>query len=602
MPKIHRLSQEEAQKIAAGEVVERPANVVKELLENSIDAEATDITLYIEDGGKELIRIVDNGTGMSKEDAYLCIEHHATSKLRSVNDLSHLKTFGFRGEALSSISSVSTMVLVTKDESSPAALSLRIEGGTIKEEKLAALARGTDISIRNLFYNVPARAKFLKSKETEWRAIIQLFQAIALAHPQISFKLFHNDRLLYAAPRADTIQERLDQVFEPAQKNTILVSEHTDTSTGLKVVAAFTSPDYTRFDRSQIFCFVNTRWVKNFKLGQALIKGFQGMLQPQRYPAGALFITIDPNEVDINIHPRKEEVQFLHPRIVTDLIEQLVKETLESAQEALFTPALSIPSLRRDFKSTLSLEQTPLPKFINATPLTEVATPISATSQDAFVKAVAPYFEEEKTAPTPLNFIPELQYRLLGQVHMTYIVAEIESSIVYIDQHAAHERIVYERLKAQFDEVVRVRLLFPQVIPLTRGDLDLLEPHLPLLESFGIGAQRSGDAEIVIHETPLFAKNHSLGDCIKQAIAALHEYSYLSEDELKKSIREKIHAHISCKTAIKAGDKLTDEMMHSLIGELYTCEHKLTCPHGRPTLWEMKQSELEKKFKRDYRS
>ncbi len=606
MPKIHKLAPEEAKKVAAGEVAERPANVVKELVENSLDAGATEVSIFIKDGGRTLIRIIDNGSGMSKEDAYLCIEHHATSKITSVADLATITTFGFRGEALSSISAVSKMTLSTKEADQEVGTSLTIKGGAITDESVKALKTGTDISIADLFYNVPARQKFLKSKETEWRAIVQLFHAFCLSYKDVTFKLSHNDRQIYTIPKADSLEDRISQIFEPALKKTILLSEAKQDKMNLSLTVACSPPDYTRFDRSQIFCFVNNRWVKNYKLAQSLIKGYQGMLPPQRYPAGVLFITLDSEYVDINIHPRKEEVQFLHPRIIQSLIEQTVKAKLEEVQQSLFRPA--------QLAYTNQPQERPVPQPIIQEPVKELAAlPFmmqpeappkelpTPEHQDAFLKAVTPYFSEEPKHEQQQLIVSDIDYRLIGQVHTTYILIEIECSLGYIDQHAAHERIVYERLKSQFEEIARVQLLFPQTVQLSKEDLDLLEKHLDLLKEFGITAKRNSDTELVISETPLFVKNQSLDDCIKQAVAVLHEHQYLDKKELQKIIQERIHALLSCKTAVKAGDELSHEEMHNLINELYSSKNKLTCPHGRPTIWELKTSELEKKFKRDYR-
>lgn len=610
MAKIHRLSAEEAQKIAAGEVAERPANVVKELLENALDAGATDISIYIEDGGKKLIRISDNGCGMSKEDAYLCIEHHATSKITTVNDLATIATFGFRGEALSSIAAVSHMTITTKESSSEAGLSLTIESGKPIQETIVATNTGTDIVVKDLFYNVPARQKFLKASETEWRAIVHLFQAMCLAHRQVSFKLFHNERSIYTIPKATTLEDRICQVFEPALKNKLLMCEAKEERMGLALHAAVSRSDYTRFDRSQIFCFVNNRWVKNYKLGQALIKAYQGMLQPNRYPAGVLFITLDAPYVDINIHPRKEEVQFLHPRIVTDLIEKTINGSLQHAQEQLFQPAKPLPqaSASREFTQPLpsQLCQQPVKEFsLHDSQKTSSRISPSSENQDAFIKAVTAYFSHDESPQiskdTNLTIVSDLQYRLISQILNTYILIEIDESLVYVDQHAAHERIVYERLRVQFEEIASVRLLFPQIVHLVKSDLDLLDPHLDMLQSFGIEAQRIAETELIINATPLFVKNQSLDDCIKQAVAVLHEHHYLDPNELRTIIKERVHALLSCKAAVKAGDELSDEAMHSIISELYNCDNKLTCPHGRPTVWELKTSDLEKKFKRDYR-
>jgi DNA mismatch repair protein MutL len=609
MAKIHRLAPEEAQKIAAGEVAERPANVLKELLENALDAGATDISVYIEDGGKKLIRISDNGCGMSREDAYLCIEHHATSKITSVHDLATLATFGFRGEALSSIAAVSKMTIATKEASAQAGTMLQIEQGSPIKETVHALNTGTDIAIRDLFYNVPARQKFLKSTETEWRAIVQLFQAMCLAHKHVSFKLFHQDRPVYTVPQAKTVEERISQIFEPALKHTLISAQGDEERTGLSVKVTATRPEYTRFDRSQIFCFVNHRWVKNYKLAQAFIKGYQGMMQPNRYPAGVLFITLEAPYVDINIHPRKEEVQFLHPRLVTDLIEKTVNDALQHSQEALFKPAYSLPKAALP-DASIQLPREPFCQSTTEQILDRAQhhTPQQVPSQenqDAFLKAVTAYFSHEEGPEVPketnLTIISDLHYRLIGQILHTYILIEIEESLVYIDQHAAHERVIYERLRTQSEEIARVRLLFPQVLPVLKTDLDLLEPHLELLQSFGIEAQRMSETELVITATPLFVKNQSLEDCVKQAIAVLHEHQYLDATDLQKIVHERIHALLSCKAAVKAGDELSSESMHSIISELYTCDNKLTCPHGRPTIWELKTSDLEKKFKRDYR-
>ncbi len=615
MPKIHKLAPEEAQKIAAGEVAERPANVVKELVENSLDAGATEISIVIEDGGRNLIRIIDNGCGMSKEDAYLCIEHHATSKITSVNDLATIGTFGFRGEALSSISAVSKMTLATKEANSDVGIALTIHGGEIINESVKSRTTGSDLAIADLFYNVPARQKFLKSKETEWRAIIQLFHAFCLSYKEVTFKLSHNERQIYTIPQAATLEDRISQVFEPALKRTILISSATHEKMNLSLTIACSPPEYTRYDRSQIFCFVNNRWVKNYKLAQSLIKGYQGMLPPAKYPAGVVFINLDAEFVDINIHPRKEEVQFLHPRIIESLIEQTTKGALEQAQQRLFKPAKPIVNQERQLTVRATTDQvlperviqepvkeiTPLPFIQQPEPLPK-ETP-TQEHQDAFLKAVTPYFGEEKTTSYEQQqlIVTDIDYRLIGQVHTTYILIEIEGSLVYIDQHAAHERIVYERLTSRFEEIARVQLLFPQTIMLSTTDLDLLEPHLDVLLEFGITAQRISETDLVISETPLFVKNQSLDDCIKQAIAALHEHQYLDKRELQQIIQKRIQALIACKTAVKAGDELSIDEMNNLINELYSCPNKLTCPHGRPTLWEFKTTELEKKFKRDYR-
>ncbi len=604
MPIIKQLPPHEAQKIAAGEVVERPANVVKELIENALDAGATALTIYLEEGGKKLIRVIDNGSGMSPEDAHLCILHHATSKIKTIHDLEQLRTFGFRGEALSSISSVSKMSLKTKEAASSLGIELEIEEGTTVKEASVAMNTGTDIAIRDLFYCVPARQKFLKTKETEWRTIVHLFHALCLSYQQVSFTLYHDDRLIFTVAATDSLKERISQLFEPALTKSVLLLDAHEERMNLTIKGAITH-QYTRFDRTHLYMFVNNRWVKNHKLGQALIRGFQNMLQPNRYPAGFLFITLDAPFVDINIHPRKEEVQFLHPRIIEELIQTTVQKTLESTM-----------TLGRTVKENVQANILPRPvvqekifhkQFNNAAAQPPEARSSSEKEEKDFLNALATFTpaHQEKTTETQTPLFttskPPLHYRLIGQFQLTYLVIESEEGLVLIDQHAAHERVIFERIKVSFDEITQVRLLFPQVISLTRSDVSLIEPYLELFQSFGIEAQRMSEQELVIVQTPIFLKNQSLEDCVKQAIGALHEYSYLGADELKKIMVERIHAQLSCKAAVKAGDELSMESMHQIIKDLHSTNNKLTCPHGRPTQWALTKSDIEKKFKRDYR-
>ena len=615
MAKIKQLPPHEAQKIAAGEVVERPANVVKELIENALDAGATEITLYLEDGGRKLIRIVDNGFGMSEEDARLSIKHHATSKITGIHDLEHIQTFGFRGEALSSIASVSRMTLATKQSTDITGITLEIQETNIIKESPNGMNPGTDIAIRDLFFNVPARQKFLKTKETEWRAIVHLFQALCLAYQNVSFKLYHDDRMVYALPATSQLKERVGQLFEPAFSKNMFSFDGNLDRMNVQITGIGTGPQYTRFDRSHIFVFVQRRWVKNHKLIQAFIKGYQGMLQPNRYPAGVLFIALDPQSVDINIHPRKEEVQFLHPRIIEDLIGEQVKKALENAQALV--PLSSVPKSRA-LSDSLQDNRNTRVELIRPAVFMKEQQPIVPLHVIEQSMPTPPESKNEDflSALTPFNRIPEggveeagthsirssepLSYRLIGQMKKTYIVIETGEGLVLIDQHAAHERILYERFRARFDDVARVRLLFPQIISLADADLALIEPYLPLFQTFGIEVQRL-EKEIVITETPVLLNNQSLEDSIKQAVSVLYEYEYLERDELKKIIHERIHASVSCKAAVKAGDELSVESMHEIIKDLSVTENRLTCPHGRPTRWELKIDEIEKRFKRDYR-
>ena len=483
----------------------------------------------------------------------------------------------------------------------------------IEQESIVATTRGTDIAVHDLFFNVPARKKFLKTKETEWRAIAHLYQALCLTYQDVSFKLYHDDRLIYNIPVVSSFLDRLAQLFDTMLTKNCLSIQSNQEHMKVSISGAITESSYARFDRSQIFMFVNKRWIKNHKLVQALIKGYQGMLPTQRYPAGFIFITLDPLFVDINIHPRKEEVQFLHPRIIEELIQTTVREKLEEKHALQLGAQKSSPikeparlyneppahTLGIHNPLTFSYDDEQKKSFLeilDATTFTQVRT--NDNEYGAFQIQNTDHnrsITQDQAAPAPLN------YRLIGQLHATYVLVETEDGLVLMDQHAAHERIIYERLRTHFDTIARVKLLFPQIIALSHADITLFEPYLEMLTDFGIEVQRLGDHEIAILETPVFLKNQSLDDLIKQAISVLHEYQYLEHAELKKIMHERVHASVSCKAAVKAGDELSIESMHELIKDLYASNNKLTCPHGRPTIWHVKSSEIQKKFKRDYR-
>lgn len=614
MARIKQLSNAEAQKIAAGEVVERPANVVKELIENALDAHATSISVYIKDGGKELIRIVDNGCGMSQEDAHLCFAHHATSKITSVDDLDSISTFGFRGEALSSICAVSKVTLITKETDAQHGTRLVLEQTQVIDESAVQAANGTDISIADLFYNVPARKKFLKTRDTEWRQILTLLHAFCLDYQSIHFKLYHDEKLVLNCPPVTDIMQRIAQLHEQ-QFTTHMIELQPKTSSGITISGALSNHHYYKYDRSSIFFFVNSRWVKNQKLGSALLKGYLNVLPAGRFPAAFIFITLDATHVDINIHPRKEEVQFLHPRMVEQLITQTAKEALErnlSAQfkkEVTIAPA-PISSFAQPHYQAAPSFYNPLPFAAKQQPVVffdhppfrdtpEIDLHVATKIDDAFAQAPQPAAsdfvrpEEQKLAVST-----EKNYELIGQYHKTYLLLEKEEGLYVIDQHAAHERILYEQFSSRFDEVAQINLLFPQVISLSKDDLALLEPHLGIMQQNGIAVEIFGENQIVVNATPVHLKNVNLQELVHQMVGWITEVSHLEPVQFGKAINERLHAQMACKAAIKAGDILTGEQMHQLIDDLEKTNNRFTCPHGRPTGWLLSLYEIEKKFKR----
>ncbi len=612
MNRIKQLSAQEAQKIAAGEVVERPANIVKELVENSLDAGATQISIYIEDGGKQLIRIVDNGCGMSVADAHMCIKHHTTSKISSVDDLTSITTFGFRGEALSSMSAVSKMQLITKDADSELGVCLSVENGAVAHEEAIACEQGTDLSIADLFYNVPARKKFLKTKETEWRHIVTLFEAFCLDYTNIHFKLFSEGKMLFNCPAIDSIEQRIVQLWEHSFAQHMITLKDI-TQQGVSVRGVISSHQYSRYDRNAIFFFVNSRWVKNYKLTQAALRGYLNVLQTGKFPALFLFITLDGAQVDINIHPRKEEVQFLHPRIVEQAVTQAIKATLEEHLSSHLKTDVRIASAHA--------ENRPIPTFNMALsssfaqPFKEApftAPPMSfssPTSAPLFIPTSVSHnalAEPSAGSQQSLNSAleqdePEITYRVVGQLSSTYILLEKPDGMVLIDQHAAHERILYELFAQRFADVATISLLFPIIMHLSSSDMRLIEPHLHLLEKSGIHVEIVGVNQLAIKSTPVNLKDANMQELIKEVVSWIYEYQQIDKDLFFKTINEKLHAQMACKAAVKAGDLLSIAQMQQLVADLEKTDNRFTCPHGRPTMWFVSTYEIEKKFKRNYR-
>jgi DNA mismatch repair protein MutL len=622
MPKIQKLPIHEAQKIAAGEVVERPANVVKELLENAIDANATKISIFIEEGGKKLIRVVDNGCGMGLEDAYLCFEHHATSKITCVNDLALITTFGFRGEALSSIASVSSIELITKEEDALEGIKLSLEAGVVQEYIAISTNAGTDISIHNLFYNIPARKKFLKADDTELRHIQQLFYASVLSHCHIHFKFIVDGREIFNCPPTVTLHERAQQIWEPAMTQNMVALQTHDRS---PIHGLISNHHYSRYDRNSVYFFVNLRWVKHQKLVSSLLKGYLNVLPPGRFPAGVIFITLDQEQLDVNIHPRKEEVQFLHPRIIEQELQKMVKKTLEEnlslqlKKSVTFSPAFEImtasrPDALQFTPMRFSQVNSPSPKTALEFPQDLSLVHIKVLDEDPFdvssFEAEASelgqaVFEQKGLEDISLQVekaavqLPiQENFTIIGQFNKTYILLEQDDGLVIIDQHAAHERILYELFSKRFESVATVKLLFPQVIPLNEEKIKILEPYLELMRSHGIGIEVWSQTELMIQSTPVHLKNQSLQDLVTHMLDWISTYEDLDKEQFFKVVNEKIHAQMACKAAVKAGDSLSSEQIHQLINDLYATPHRFSCPHGRPTCWNLTTYEIEKKFKR----
>lgn len=516
MPIIHKLSKEEAQKIAAGEVVERPASVIKELVENSIDAGATTITVAIRQGGKMLMSCTDNGCGMDTVDAYACIEPHATSKIKGVEDLYTLDTFGFRGEALASLAAVSALRITTKQKESAAGIQLLIQNNTVTQEKIVARETGTTIEVHNLFSTVPARLKFLKKDETEQRHIIHLFDALFLSHPAIHAKLMIDDGMHCNYPATKTLHERAQQIIASKTDASLLPVHYT--KNGILVEGAISTHQAHRFDKNGLFIFVNRRWVKNIGLTRAVMRAYTA-LPDGKFPITSLHITIDPALIDVNIHPRKEEVAFTHSAPIEQAITAALTATLENA---LSTHIQMPPYVKK--KTPLNLWQTALQQPI---------PPLHA-AQSTVIPPAQPFntAKQASAKPTPIEYqqplIPasaneETDTMILGQLDATYILATTPHGLTIIDQHAAHERILYEQFVSRFGTIDTVQLLFPELVQLSLDDYALIMAYQELLAQHGIVAEPFGTDTIRVTALPIFAKHISAQQLLTELGATLHE-------------------------------------------------------------------------------
>jgi len=603
MAKIKQLSAHEAQKIAAGQAVERPANVVKELLENALDAGADSICLYIEDGGKQLIRIVDNGCGMDQEDAQLCFAKHATSKIESVDELTSLTTFGFRGEALASIAAVSKVTLLTKQADAVEGLKVTAHEGAINVEP-AGCPQGTDIVVHNLFYNVPARAKFLKKRETETRHIIQAVQSMAFAYPHLHLQLYVDGKQLFNCPSQETMLQRTAQLWDASTAKHMMPIEATRSDKGISLCGAISNHQWFRYDRSGIFFLVNNRWVSNIGLSRALVKGYNNVIPSGRYPMAAISIMINPALIDVNTHPRKQEITFAHPRTIEQLIQDTVRKALEahvskqikkdvsfyqpsptvyqSAESISFTPA----SFASDVKDITAFEDMPLPE-----PRTVQSVSFAPTAEPAVIAS------QQETA-MPIIETPQELYTVIGQFAKTYILIEQEEGLYLVDQHAAHERILYEQFASRFEDIPTINLMFPQLINCSQDDRAIIEPHLDLFLQHGISIEPFSKEQLIIQSTPVHLKNAPLQEMILTAIGWIKELSHVDKEQFHKTIHDKLRAQMACKAAVKAGDVLSLSQMQELMKDLHTTPNRFSCPHGRPTGWMLSLHDIEKTFRR----
>ena len=677
MNRIRLLPEQVANQIAAGEVIERPASVVKELVENALDAQAAHLTVDVLAGGRGLVRVTDDGLGMSRDDALLCLERHATSKVRQAEDLFRITTMGFRGEALPSIASVSRFTLTTRerDSDSPEATQVIVHGGKILEVRSAGAPSGTSIEVRQLFFNLPARRKFLRSEETERAHIHHYLTLAALAHPHVAFTFTTDSRTIFQLPATPSatdpagqlaaLRERLralhgtdlklltldtqgtyEELRDPAEPES--ASQLSTPNSQLRLWGFIGAPGVSRGSRDDQHLFVNRRPIENRALNFALLEGYHTALMKGRYPVACLFLELDPAQVDVNIHPAKREVKFHHERAVRGFVTQAIRDTLlrfhsaepatsslapgradrpvghrvpfsgevpsaasapESAAQqrvpATSTPIQAPSAATPDFFPSLpgkpipdwpasAPKQTPLPmgwsgqqSAVSGEPLVPVTTGPDSAFRIPHSAFPAPH--------SPLLSVP---LRLVGVIGRLYVVLESDRGLVLMDQHAAHERILFEQMLDRLEaggEADSQRLLLPETVELSVRDVEFLRKQLPILSRLGVGLSEFGERTFLLEALPPFAKVPDarrfvleLVDALKAAGEGINALR-LGEDVIVKTV---------CRHAVKANDPLAGPELEQLVADLRRCRMPYTCPHGRPTLIEMSLKELEKKFGR----
>jgi len=579
--------------IAAGEVVERPAAVVKELAENAIDAGATRIEVNLRDGGRTLIQVMDDGCGMNQADLSLCVERHATSKLNA-GDLFNIHSFGFRGEALPSIGSVSRLTIVSKSRDEEMAWQLDVEGSVKGDLIPASHPGGTRVTVRDLFYATPARLKFLKSSGTELGHCADHLNRLAIAHPSVEFTLKDGTRTVFHYPLCKDLQERLKAVLgQTFIENAREVVAKRD---GGELVGWTSLPTYNSSQSTGQYLFVNDRPVKDKVLGSAVRVAYQDFLPGNRYPSLALFLKVDPLEVDVNVHPAKTEVRFRDAQIVRGLLISALKQTLsEVSGETSTHLARDAVAVLRDNHSATGMTTRSYSAFPqgNSVPFQSRISGIGggnlqakAFVDEAVHLAVDPVLEEEYPLGTAK-----------AQIHKTYILSQTKDSLVIVDQHAAHERLVYEKMKEQYSakEIRGQTLLLPEIVTLTETDVEILKPYLPDLERLGMGIEIFGETSLVVRQIPALLSNTDIPALIRDLIADFKEFG--NHYSLTEHLHE-VLSTLACHNSVRAGRNLSLPEMNALLRQMEETPHSGQCNHGRPTYIELKKEDIEKLFNR----
>jgi DNA mismatch repair protein MutL len=604
MSKIRILPDILSNKIAAGEVVERPASVVKELAENALDAGATRLLIDIEQGGRSLIRVADNGGGMHRDDALLAIERHATSKIASDQDLFNIRTLGFRGEALPSIAAVSKLSLVSRDAASDAGTELTLEGGRLLNVAETGAPQGTLVTVRQLFFNTPARRKFLKSIATEMAHIADIIASMALAWPQVQFRLTHNGKVVKNWPAAADPSERVAEVLGGVSRrdlHPVALSRE-----GLSVGGWISNPRAYRKSSNGIFILVNRRIVRDRLAQHALFQGYTQRLVKGQFPLAVLLLEVPFDQVDVNVHPAKNEVRFARPNDVHELIRRAVAQTLYDVDQPSWKPAgfkeikLEAGQVRDEKEGfggqppvsfvgeASSLDHrggTPLPQFLENSDI----QPSAFSLQPPTTRLQAGLWEQRGFAGM----------RVIGQLRDTYIICEAEDGLVLIDQHAAHERVLYEQLTRRAESLrpASQTLLVPETVDLGQREAVALEALMPQLRELGLEVEPFGGGTVVVKSIPGFL----VGRELRPLLVEIAESAMSSEVPARpQEALDFCRQRAACHGAIRAGQALTSEQIQTLLRQLDSCGNLSHCPHGRPTWIKWETGMIERSFRRKF--
>ena len=584
---IKKLSEDLKNKISAGEVVERPASVVKELVENSLDSGADEIKVIVEKGGKQLIQVSDNGSGIISKELPIAFERFSTSKISSFEDLFKINSLGFRGEALASIAAVSEVKIISKIENGDGAEML-IKNGVLGTVEPAAALNGTNITIQNLFYNTPARRKFLKSPRVEFRKVVEMIRRYALSNPSISFKLISDGRDIIILNN-EILEDRIVHVMDPAYRDQLLQLNFLK---GDYAIAGFLGNlNLVRTRPGEQYIFLNGRFIKNRLLNSAVYNAYKSILNRGEFPFFVLNIVLPHNEVDINVHPMKTEVRFKDEWRIYHVIKSAVEEAISPILKTI--PDFEKPNIdtKFDFPTTF------IPKEGETNPKQENFDLNTSSNLDIKFK---PAIDRAKSYASKLASRPEpnsgkVSLENIWQVHSKYIVSPITSGLVIIDQHVAHERVLFEEAMAAFDNnpMAAQTLLFPEVMDFSPDQFSILLDVLPYLEKMGFRLKEFGNNTIMIEAIP---SEMSLGN-EKNIIKEMLD-NFLDSQKQYSSFQEALAASFSCKAAVKAGDVLNVEEMRELVNRLFGTKHPYYCPHGRPIIIQLSMDELDRRFER----